>query len=335
MNRNLLTSFLCLSLSISSTAFSCSRVVHVDSHQGTFVGRNMDWFEDMNSKLVVYPRGLSRNGFTSANPLEWTSQYGSIVTTSYDIGATDGMNEKGLAIHALWLNQTDYGTRDPNKPGISLLMVTQFYLDNFKSVDEAVRFTENTPFQIIPFYHPQTGRWIKIHAALEDASGDSAIIEYIDGHPQIYHDKKYTVLTNDPVYSSHLENLKQYIGFGGDKPLPGTSDASDRFVRATYHELRLPTTHSPNEAAASVMSLLHNVGATFTQWEEGKIHTTIWRTIADLSRHVYYFNSTKNLTTVYVQLDQFSLEPGSPVMKLDLTKQPELSGDVTNQFVRA
>src|SRR6185312_13668097 len=91
----------CLSLSIASTTFSCTRLLHTDAAQGVMVGRNMDWYEEMYSKLVVYPRGMQRQGYAPVNPLKWESQYGSIVATSYDAGATDGMNEKGLAAHGL------------------------------------------------------------------------------------------------------------------------------------------------------------------------------------------------------------------------------------------
>jgi len=106
----------CLSLSIASTTFSCTRLLHTDPAQGVMVGRNMDWYEEMYSKLVVYPRGMQRQGYAPVNPLKWESQYGSIIATSYDAGATDGMNEKGLAAHGLWLDESDYGARDEKIP---------------------------------------------------------------------------------------------------------------------------------------------------------------------------------------------------------------------------
>ncbi|HEY5206095.1 MAG TPA: linear amide C-N hydrolase [Roseiarcus sp.] len=37
------------------------------------------------------------------------------------------------------------------------------------------------------------------HLALADASGDSAIFEYISGKLVIHHDRKYTVMTNSPT----------------------------------------------------------------------------------------------------------------------------------------
>lgn len=324
----------CFSMPLFSDSFACTRLLHVDPKQGVMVGRNMDWFEEMQTKLMVYPRGISRSGNVETNPLKWVSKYGSIVATSYDQGSADGMNEKGLAVHALWLEVSDYGKRNENIPGLSLMMSSFYYLDNFKTVDEVIQATQSYAFQIVPFYNPGTKQWIKVHFAFEDASGDSAIIEYINGQPKIYHSNTYTVLTNDPTYNLQLENLKQYDGFGGTKPIPGTDSPPDRFVRAAYHGNHLPGFSSANEAVAGVISVLENVGAPFTKFklDPTKIVRTIWRTAADLTHHVYYFKSTPNFTDVYANLDKFSLQPGSPVMKLDLVKHPELSGDVTDKF---
>lgn len=334
MQKKLSTIFLaCLSLS-TLPALSCTRMLHVDANQGVMVGRNMDWVEDMNTKLIVYPRGIARQGNTAANPLTWVSKYGSIVATSYDIGSADGMNEAGLAVHGLWLDETDYGPRNTNVPGLSLMAASNFYLDNFKTVDEAIRFTESGAFQITPLNLPGSERMIKVHVALEDATGDSAIIEYIHGVPKIYHSKEYTVLTNDPVYNVQLDNLKQYQGFGGNKPLPGTEIAADRFVRASFYGSRLPSFPTTKDAVAGIFSVMQNVVAPHAaiRGMPGKIHSTIWRTVSDLTHHVYYFNSTPNMTTVYAQLDKFNLQPGTPVMKLDLVKRNTLSGDVSGEF---
>jgi penicillin V acylase-like amidase (Ntn superfamily) len=142
------------------------------------------------------------------------------------------------------------------------------------------------------------------------------------------------VLTNSPFFNWQLKNMKQYDGLGGDKPLPGTNESPDRFVRAVYHGMHLPTASTPKESVAGILSVLHNVSAPFTPVpsHSSLVHRTIWRTVADLTHHVYYFNSTQNFTMVYAQLDKFNLQPGSPVMKLDLVKRHDLSGDMSSEF---
>ncbi len=47
----------------------------------------------------------------------------------------------------------------------------------------------------------------ELHLALEDAAGDSAIIEHLDGKPVVHHGSQYRVMTNDPPYDEQLRLL--------------------------------------------------------------------------------------------------------------------------------
>lgn len=58
--------------------------------------------------------------------------------------------------------------------------------------------------------------------AIEDATGDSAVVEHVGGVWQFYHNKdglNTEVMTNDPTFDKHKEFLSQYEHWGGDKPL--------------------------------------------------------------------------------------------------------------------
>lgn len=319
--------------SIASPSWSCTRLLHVDKKQGVIVGRNMDWFQDMATNIFVYPRGIERSGGDPVNSVKWVSQYGNITASYHDVGATDGMNEKGFAAHMLWLADSDYGTRNESLPGLSLLMWVQFYLDNFQTVDEAVYYTQSHPFQILSLVDPVTHMDVKVHLAIEDANGDSAIIEYKNGLPVIYHNQQYTVLTNDPTYDVQLKNIQRYKELGGDEPIPGTDSPLDRFVRAAYHEKKLPEAVTIDNDVDGMMSVLENVSHPHEYFlGTPAVGRTIWRTISDLTHHVYYFNSTKDFTMNFTQLDQFNLNQGAPIMKLDLVNNPGLMGDVTYKF---
>lgn len=57
----------------------------------------MDWKTEMHSNIWIFPRGIERSGETGANSLKWTSKYGSVVTSAFEIASTDGMNEKGFS----------------------------------------------------------------------------------------------------------------------------------------------------------------------------------------------------------------------------------------------
>jgi choloylglycine hydrolase len=226
----------CASL-IGNRGESCSRVLWNDNKLAVFVARTMDWPESTEPVLMVFPRALQRDGGMLAaetivpeNAAKWTSKYGSMITSIYGIGAIDGFNEKGLAFHLLYLNATDFGDRDSSKPGVHAGLWGQYLLDNAASVEEALMLQES--IQIV--MAGARGHKTFVHLALEDASGDSAIVEFINGKPVIHHGRQYKIMTNDPTYDEQLALLKQhdFSKPSSDTPLPGNVKAADRFQRA-------------------------------------------------------------------------------------------------------
>lgn len=316
------------------TSFACTRIINATDPHAIIVGRTMDWSQRLYTNLWIMPRGIERHGHVANNPIKWRAQYGSIIATAYDATTTDGMNEKGLAAHILWLNNADYGVRDDAIKGLSVTMWAQYYLDQFKNVNEAVAATDPKLFQLVAFVDPNSKHSIKVHLALEDAGGDSAIIEYVQGQVHIYHDRQYNVLTNSPTYPEQLTNLQQYIGFAGDKPLPGTTDSQDRFVRAAYYLKYLPKATSTKQAIAQTISIVRNIAEPFglPRDEHEEIEPTIWHVILNLSDLTYHFNSSAQLNYLWTNLHNFDLNVGAPILKLDLVKQPNVSGDVTKLF---
>lgn len=320
--------------SLSPFANACSRVLWT-SKQANVVGRNMDWLEDTRTNLWVFPRGIARTGLTPPNTLEWTSKYGSVIASMYDIGTTDGMNEKGLVTNVLWLAESDYGKRDDALPGLSLGLWPQFYLDNFATVKEAIRFTEKTSFQIVTAIVGSSGRVGAVHLALADKSGDSAIIEYANGKPKIWRGKQTKVMTNSPTFDKQLENLKQYQGFGGDNYLPGGSLAAERFVRASYYASHLPTPNTEREAIGGVWSVMHNVAAPFgakPSPNTPNLSATQWIVVADMTHNIYYYGATMSPTVFWVELNKLDFKKGAPILKLDVVNNPDRLGDVTAEF---
>ena len=86
------------SLLMSQSVLACTRILYVGEKDMVATGRNMDWKEDMKSDLWIFPRGIARNGLAGPDSINWESRYGSVITSGYGAGSTDGMNEKGLAV---------------------------------------------------------------------------------------------------------------------------------------------------------------------------------------------------------------------------------------------
>ena len=230
----------------------CTRVVYSGSNGMVATGRSMDWKTDMHSNLWVFPRGMKRNGETGENSLEWTSRYGSVVTSAFEIASTDGMNEKGLVANLLWLPETEYPVRDKNKPGLAITAWVQYMLDNFATVEEAVAYIDEDTFQVVSDMMPDGSRLATLHLSISDATGDCAIFEYVGGKLTVYHSKEYKVMTNSLTYNKQLALSEYWKSIGGLSFLPGTNRAADRFARASFYINALPETDDEKIAVASV-----------------------------------------------------------------------------------
>lgn len=341
---------LCLSgyflLATDNFVFACSRVLSANNGQAVLVGRNMDWPENVDSALWFLPKGFKRSGLADGNALVWSAKYNSLIVASSVKGqsfASDGINEKGLEANLLWLNESDYGKRNKSRKGLSIALLAQYVLDNYATVGEAVEAIKKEQFQIvdinIPMYIPTVGTTItkaSLHLALADKTGDSAIIEYINGKPVIYHDRNYTIMTNSPTFDKQQENLKQYQCFGGDKPVPGTSQATDRFVRASFYLKNLPKPNNLREALANMLSVTRNASQPFIVSLDPKnpyTAATIWRTVGDLTNGYYYYESTNSPYLVWADFSGFN--SATEAMKLDLSNNHDYHGNVSNLFQKA
>src|SRR5690554_4974213 len=80
---------------------ACTRVVYKGANQLIITARSMDWKDEIDANLWVFPRGMARSGNVGSNSVTWNSKYGSVITSAWDIATTDGINEKGLVANVL------------------------------------------------------------------------------------------------------------------------------------------------------------------------------------------------------------------------------------------
>lgn len=319
---------------------ACTRVVYLGEFKQIITGRTMDWKYDIGTNLWIFPRGMERNGIAGPNSLKWKSKYGSVIASGYDISTTDGVNEKGLVANLLWLAESKYPSLDDKQPALSISLWAQYVLDNYASVEEAVSDLTRYPLVVATDNVPGQARLATLHLSLSDATGDSAIIEYINGKQVIHHSRKYQVMTNSPIYEKQLAMQEYWQGIGGTVMLPGTNRSADRFARAQFYINAIPQQTTPNKAVASVFSVVRNVSVPYglTSENSPEISSTRWRTLVDHKRQLYFFESALTPNVFWTDLAKidFSAETGK-VKKLDLGEEQSniYSGDATNAYVVA
>ncbi|KUI22893.1 choloylglycine hydrolase [Mycobacterium sp. GA-1285] len=317
----------------------CTRVVYLGTDNRNITGRSMDWKSEIQTNLWALPRGVRRTGQAGHGSAQWTSKYGSVVATGYDVSTTDGVNEAGLVVNLLWLAESQYPAETAAGPAVSLALWGQYVLDNFATVAEAVQALSATPLRVATAEVPGEERMATLHLAMSDASGDSAIVEYIDGEQVIHHGSQYRVMTNSPTFDKQLAISEYWKQIGGTVMLPGTNRAADRFVRASFYIDAVPKTDDPLLAAATVLSVVRNASVPYgiSTPDEPNISTTRWRTVVDHKALRYFFESALSPNTFWVELGNLDFSPGAPTLRLPLGEGEKTiyAGDASSKFEQA
>lgn len=338
--RSLAAMLLSTSMLVSPVAEACTRFVYLGADNQVLTARSMDWKTDIGSNIWVFPRGMKRSGAAGPNSIAWTSKYGSVITSGYDVSTTDGINEAGLVANVLWLVESQYPKYDGKTPGLSLAAWAQYVLDNYASVQEAVEELEKQTFTIVTAEVPGESRLATLHLSLSDANGDRAIIEYIDGKQVIHHGREYQVMTNSPTFGQQLALNEYWKQIGGTVMLPGTNRASDRFARASFYVNAIPKTEDRVETLASAFGVIRNASVPFgiSTPDQPNISSTRWRTVADHERKLYFFEAALTPNVFWTDLSKLDLsQETGKVLKLDLGPNQTniFSGMVNDQFKEA
>ena len=210
----------------------------------------------------------------------------------------------------------------------------QYALDNFATVSEVVDAYTRNDFVVASSNIPGTDLFATVHLAVSDASGDNAIFEYINGKLVIHHDRKYTTMTNSPVFEEQLAIGTYWRGIPGTIMLPGTNRAADRFVRASYYIGAIPKTDSTRVATASIFSVIRNCSVPWgiSSETEPNIASTKWRTVSDQKNLIYYFDNVLNPNVTWVEFSKIDFSEKAKVRKLSLDKNETYSGESSANF---
>lgn len=318
-------------------AFSCSRVVFLGQDSLTLVGRTLDWRTPIPTNLYVYPRGMQKQGMPSGNTYHWKSKYGSVLAVSYDGGVTEGMNEKGLVMNALFCKGSIYRTSADGKlRSMSLAVFVSYFLDNFETVDEVQQWLNENDFGI----YGQTfdeGTTAALHWAITDRSGKTLVMEFQNGKLDVFVSRDYRVLTNDPPFEQIRAINNYWKQVGGANSLPGTVRSPDRFARASFFIEHVPSNVDYKAAAAQVLSVLNNVAVPLGYELEGQpnLSSTQWKSVADSKNLIYYFGLAYQFSVFRIELGSLNLNEGAPVLKIDTTANTDLHGCINDVMVKS
>jgi len=290
---------------------SCTTFLLDNGGQPVF-GRNLDWYVG-DGLVVINKRGVEKTAITGPdgrdNLLSWTSKYGSATFNQhgreFPLG---GMNETGLIVETMVLEDTEYPSPD-SRPEVQTLQWVQYQLDNFSTIEEVI--SGQSQIRIREIADPG------LHFLVCDRMGNCATIEFI-GKKAVYHTKEtmpVKALTNS-IYAETISYWEK-----NSIPQPDKDNTVGRFVRAAnmVKNYDPKTTKAPIDYA---FDILENVAHhTYTQW----------RIVYDVKNLSVFFRTLENQSIRHFSLKSFDLSCATPVKVLDVNT--EQSGDIADKFV--
>jgi penicillin V acylase-like amidase (Ntn superfamily) len=187
---------------------------------GVFVGKCYDWHLSR-GLVVINPRGVSKRALALARsdrPARWESSHASVTFNQYGIDLPNGgMNDAGLVVEALWLDETQLPPLD-ERPTVNELQWIQAQLDRYSSVAEVAAHAQDLRVAAV------SGR---VHYWACDRSAACAVFEFIGGKLVISRGEGLpaAVLTNH-TYARSLAALRK-----ASSPPEGDGSLA-RFARA-------------------------------------------------------------------------------------------------------
>lgn len=300
---------LALSIVIQS-ALPCSTFfIH---HNGQMVfGRNYDWVAGTGIVCTNH-RGLLKTSFKvpDGNAISWTSKYGSLTFNQYGKEfPTGGMNEKGLVVELMWLDETTYPEAD-NRPAIGVLQWIQYQLDNCASIEDVIATDKLLRI---------TATTTPLHYLVADAGGNAATIEFLQGRMIVHKGSQLTfpVLTNS-VYAESVQYAKNAAAANYNVEGGGSLE---RFARACQMIKQYQAGKSTTSLVDHSFSILESVS-------QGSY--TRWSIVYDITNKQVYFrtNAATEVKSVSFSAFDFSCTQAPQFFNMNQS----LKGDVSKLF---
>ncbi|MBZ0204552.1 MAG: linear amide C-N hydrolase [Ignavibacteria bacterium] len=285
---------------LNSSLYSCTTFC-LNTGGDIVFGKNYDW-NIGNGLVIVNKRGIDKIAFVSKDtPAKWKSKYGSVTFNQFGREFPNGgMNEAGLVVELMWLEDTKYPAPDERLLVGSTLQWIQYQLDNSATIDDIIESDK-----IIRI----SSNSVPIHYLAADKDGNCVSIEFLDGK-LVFHKKEtmpYQALTND-TYQKSLDNLKRYQGFGGTEVLDNSNVSLERFAK-TCTLMRKYNPNSGKKAVEYGFEILDEVSAgSYTKWS----------IVYDIKNLKMYFKTEANKNIKNIDLAGIDFECTSPVKMLDI-----------------
>ncbi|MBR2994567.1 choloylglycine hydrolase [Candidatus Saccharibacteria bacterium] len=307
----------------------CTGVRFTDKDGNMYFGRNLDWSVGYGQKVVITPRGYKYKSAFLGEMANSPAVIGMGIVAENVPLYFDCANENGLAIAGL--NFPGYAAYAPDaidgKTNVAAYEFPLWVALNFKTVDEVEKALHNVAIVAKPIndQYPVS----ELHWLIGDAKR-SIVVEYTANGMEIF-ENAVDILTNQPGYGWHKENLRNYMNLFPQMPkevrwekaamkpfgsgslmrgLPGDYYSPSRFVRVAYLN-----THYPVQAdeASNVSRLFHTLtGVAMIDGAaamiDGDFEKTVYTGGYSTATQTYYYNTYEDPAIKSVALKDQKLD---------------------------
>ena len=289
-----------------------------------YFGRNLDLEYRFNEKVVITPRNYEldlKKGPTIKNKYAMIGM--AAVVDNYPLYA-EASNEKGLCIAGLdFKNNAYYTDVKIGKINITPYELIPWVLGNFANINELKNIITNINLINIPFSKDMN--LTPLHWMISDEKG-CLVIEQTKEGLNVY-SNPIRVLTNNPPFPYHLENIKNYINLTpgiaenrfsdkielkpysngmGAIGLPGDSSSASRFIRAAFNKLNSATEYNEEASVSQFFHILDSVAVIkgTTKTTNNKYNITNYSSCINASKGIYYYKTYDNSQITAVQMTE-------------------------------
>jgi len=265
--------------------------------------------------IYVNKRNVERERFLlyAEKPARWVSKYGSI--TFNLVGRDwphDGMNEAGLVVLSLGLDETRFPKPDDRLP-IDENGWIQYQLDNSATLHDVLESMKH-----IRISSRSIG---DSHFLLCDSSGASMVVEYVDSHCKTYTGDAlpYAVLTND-TYEHLLAYLTEQKRLPVEKRAPyRVTSSCCRFLHVAEKTDRL------NVSGDSLVDYGFNI------LDDVRQSNSQYQVVYDPRNHRIHYRALNSGLRKTVSFADFSFDSGTDVLMAEI--QSARAGNLKDDFV--
>lgn len=195
-----------LPIDLRGCTFGCSTISAETPEGDAVFGRNFDW--GTCTALIVQTSPVEGYDSVSTVNMDFLNlgldmpeeMQMRLLSAAAPFAPMDGMNEKGLCVAVLMIQDSPGFHQDTGKPDLTTTTAVRLLLDRAADVEEAV--------ELLARYDMHASAGMMVHFALADAEGHSVVVEYIDNEMAV---------TETPVVTNYYLTPGEKYGIGTEE----------------------------------------------------------------------------------------------------------------------